>query len=165
MAFDPGRHAAEVHALLEHAHRDGSGVAPFEVWWQALRGDAEYDPALVFLAGDPDGRVIGVAQCWTSAFVKDLAVTGHWQRRGVGAALLTHVFAAFRTIGAGHVDLKVEAGNATARRLYSRLGMHPVARRSPMCPGVEQHLSSHRATSLTSGLAASSTGGPHAGLR
>ena len=130
MAFDPGRHAAEVHALLEHAHRDVSGVAPFEVWWQALRGDAEYDPALVFLAVDTDGRVIGVAQCWTSAFVKDLAVVVHWRRRGVGEALLTQVFAAFRTRGADHVDLKVEAGNAAALRLYGRLGMHPVAPRS-----------------------------------
>lgn len=130
MQFDPERHALEVHALLDHAYRKGGGVVPsFEVWWQSLRGDAEYDPTLVFLAIDQSGVVIGVAQCWTSAFVKDLAVAEHWQRRGIGEALLTHVFAVFLTRGAGHVDLKVEADNAVALRLYRRLRMHSVAPR------------------------------------
>lgn len=131
MAFNPERHAPEVHARLDHAYRKGGGVVPpFEVWWQDLRGDAEYDPMLVFLAVDQGGVVIGVAQCWTSAFVKDLAVAEHWRRRGVGEALLTHVFAAFQTRGAGHVDLKVEADNAAALRLYGRLGLHSVAHQS-----------------------------------
>ena len=127
VAFDPERHAAEVHGLLEQAYAcGGGGVAPFQAWWAGVRDDAEFDPSLVFLAASGAGEVLGVAQCWTSAFIKDLAVAGRWRRRGVGEALLRQVFYAFRERGADHVELKVEADNAAAIRLYGRLGMHPV---------------------------------------
>ena len=36
------------------------------------------------------------------------------------------VFSAFRQRGADHVDLKVDASNAEAERLYRRLGMYTV---------------------------------------
>jgi ribosomal protein S18 acetylase RimI-like enzyme len=118
------RRAFEVHALLWEAHAGRpAGIAPFAAWWTALCDDAEYDPALVFLAADAGGGLAGVAQCWTSAFVKDLAVRADARRRGVGRALLLHAFAAFRARGAAHVDLKVDAGNATARQVYASLGM------------------------------------------
>ena len=127
MPFDPDCHAAEVHRVLSHAYADGGGaVAPFQAWWASVRDDAEFDPSLVFLAASDNGDVVGVAQCWTSAFVKDLAVAGSWRRRGIGTALLMQVFSAFRQRGAAHVDLKVEVGNSAANRLYRRLGMHPV---------------------------------------
>lgn len=131
-AFEPAR-AEAVHALLAAAYARGGGrAAPFADWWEALRTDAEYDPALVLLAVDGDGVLAGVAQCWTSGFVKDLAVAGGWRRQGLGAALLRAAFAAFQARGAAFVDLKVEADNPWgAERLYRREGMVEV--RTDVC--------------------------------
>lgn len=124
------RDAAEIHALLELAYANGGGkVAPFAPWWEALRTDSEFDPSLCFLARSGDA-IIGVAQCWTSAFVKDLAVHSDWQKRGVGTALLLQAFHALRARGADFADLKVEGDNPSgAVRFYESLGMRPIADR------------------------------------
>lgn len=126
LTFAP-EYAASVHALLAAAYANGGGsVPPFSVWWTALSHDTEFDAALCFVAQDETGRMIGVAQCWSSAFVKDLAIHPDWRRRGLGRALLLHAFHVFRERGAGAVDLKVEAGNAAAMALYERVGMQVV---------------------------------------
>ena len=92
-----------------------------------MTSDAEFDPRLWFLA-ETDGELAGVALCWTSGFVKDLAVHESWRRRGLGEALLRHVLATFRARGARVTELKVESDNARAVRLYERLGMRVVER-------------------------------------
>lgn len=122
--------AAAVHALLQHGYRRGGGVDAFETWLPRMTGDAEFDPALWFLA-EADGGLAGVALCWTSAFVKDLVVHESWRRRGLGEALLRHVFSVCAARGATGVELKVDAGNAGAFRLYERLGMRIVERLQP----------------------------------
>ena len=121
------RDAQAVYDLLSANYPDDSGIGgSFETLWQKLSNDPEFDPALCFLAVDRRDRLLGVAQCWTSAFIKDLAVLTEARGRGIGEALLWHVFAVFRSRGAQHVDLKVIAENATARRLYHRVGMRRV---------------------------------------
>lgn len=122
-------HAAEVHALLELAYAKGGGsVASFDEWWPGLAGDSEYDPNLVFPACDGVGTIIGVAQCWTSAFVKDFVVHPRFRRRGLGRALLLHVFHVFRERGNEAVDLKVRANNPSgAFHFYENLGMANVS--------------------------------------
>ena len=127
LAFDPERHAGSIHSLLSKAYAQGGGtITNFESWRAGLCDDAEYDPALVFLAAATAEMVVGAAQCWTSGFIKDLAVAAPWRRRGVGEALWLHAFAVFRARGARHIDLKVEAGNEDALRLYRRNFMRPV---------------------------------------
>jgi ribosomal protein S18 acetylase RimI-like enzyme len=76
-----------------------------------------------FLALDHTDGLAGVALCWTSAFLKDLAVRADMRRRGLGEALLLHVLSIFRARGATHVDLKVELDNTDGIRLYQRCGM------------------------------------------
>lgn len=116
------------HAVLEAGFWEGGGGAPiFRQWWNALRKDEEFDPALVFLAMDETG-VIGLAQCWTSSFVKDLAVHPSARRRGIARALMLSAFQVFAARGAAHVDLKVREENAAAIALYHSLGMQIVAR-------------------------------------
>ena len=123
--FTPVR-AREVHALMIDAYRGGGGSVPsFAQWWDELSNDAEYDPQLVRLACTHDGTPVGVAQCWTSGFVKDLCVARSWQKRGVGRALLLDVFGIFAARGAEHVELKVRSDNPRAISLYEKLGMTP----------------------------------------
>lgn len=122
--FVPDRHARAVHALLRAAYRQGGGyVEPFGLWWPSLQGDAEYDPALCLVAVDGRDEVVGVAQCWTGAFVKDLAVAPDRRRQGLGAALLSSVLHVFRERGAEFVALKVRSDNPTgAIGLYLACG-------------------------------------------
>jgi ribosomal protein S18 acetylase RimI-like enzyme len=126
LGFTPGQ-AAEVHAVLTLAYSQGGGsVPPYSEWWPALATDAEFDPTLLFVARDIACRVVGVAQCWASAFIKDLAVHPEWRRRGLGRALLLHAFGVFKSRGATTVSLKVEADNPSgAMRLYQSVGMYP----------------------------------------
>lgn len=116
------------HSVLEAGFWEGGGGAPmFRQWWKALHRDEEFDPALVFLAIDSEG-VAGMAQCWTSAFVKDLAVHPRARRQGLGRALMLTAFQAFARRGAQHVDLKVREENAKAQALYRALDMKVIAR-------------------------------------
>jgi ribosomal protein S18 acetylase RimI-like enzyme len=69
-----------------------------------------------------------MAQCWTSSFIKDLAVHPAARRRGLGRALMLATFHAFAQRGSTHVDLKVREENAAAQALYRSLGMRVVAR-------------------------------------
>ena len=112
-----------LHALLRAAYASGGGSVPdFDVWWWPLVEDEEFDPALVIIAS-ASIEPIGLIQCWTSSFVKDLVVAPQWRDRGLGAYLLRAAFAEFHRRGAPHVDLKVEASNVAARRFYRRHGM------------------------------------------
>ena len=126
--FEPERHAEAVHALLVAAYARGGGtVEPFTIWWPSLRDNSEFDPALCFTVVNADGQVAGVAQCWTSAFVKDLAVAPVMRRHGLGSALLNQVLHAFRERGAAFVDLKVHSDNPSgALRLYRSHGFEEV---------------------------------------
>ncbi len=121
--------APTVHRLLEAGYAQGGGhIGTFEEWWPSLRDDGEFSPDLCFLAVNERQEIVGVAQCWTSAFIKDLVVHPLARRRGIATALLRKVFWEFRRRGAKHIDLKVQVDNPTgAVRLYKRLGMEEVA--------------------------------------
>lgn len=114
----------ELHRLLERAYADGGGmVGNFDQWWWPLVEDAEFDPELVVILADAAGNPLGLIQCWTSSFVKDIVVHPEARNLGLGSALLTRAFALLRERGHPHVDLKVEVTNSAARRLYARHGM------------------------------------------
>jgi ribosomal protein S18 acetylase RimI-like enzyme len=92
-------------------------------WWAKRSGDAEFDPGLCFLAFDPAGRMVGAACCWTSGYLKDLAVHPAARRLGLGEALVREVLLAFRARSVDHIDLKTNRiDSAAAMRLYERLG-------------------------------------------
>jgi ribosomal protein S18 acetylase RimI-like enzyme len=120
--------ATEVHALLELAYADSEGsVSSFEQWWPSLAQDSEYDPTLCFLACDSAGSLVGFAQCWLTAFVKDLVVHPRYRRRGIGRALLLHIFSVFQQRGFRAVDLKVLINNPSgALQFYESLGMFQI---------------------------------------
>jgi ribosomal protein S18 acetylase RimI-like enzyme len=120
--------AAALHSLLEHGYRQGGGsVAALNTWLPQMTTDAEFDAELWFLA-ESQGTLGGAVLCWTSAFVKDVVVHESWRRPGLGEALLRQAFNAFAARGADTVELKVEATNTSAIRLYERLGARVVER-------------------------------------
>ncbi|WP_166218808.1 GNAT family N-acetyltransferase [Pseudomonas atagonensis] len=120
--------APAVHELMQLGYREGGGRVPsLEDWQQRFEHDPEYDPQLCFIACDADG-VVGVAQCWTSAYIKNLVVHPCAQGRGLGRTLLLHAFKVFQQRREGFVDLKVLEDNLRAQRLYENAGMYVVRR-------------------------------------
>ncbi|MEW9807246.1 GNAT family N-acetyltransferase [Mesorhizobium sp. ZMM04-5] len=117
--------ARAVHAVMSEAYGEGRGVPGFHVWWPEFSGDSEFDASLCFLVYRGE-KLVAVALCWTSAFLKDLAVRPDARRVGLGGNLLRQVFRTFQARHARTVDLKVEAGNKAAIALYERAGMYRV---------------------------------------
>ena len=84
--------APAIHAVLRMTQAQGGGrVAQLETWRHQFITDAEFDPTLCLVASNGEG-VLGVAQCWTSAFIKNLSVHPCAQGQGLGRALLLHAF-------------------------------------------------------------------------
>jgi ribosomal protein S18 acetylase RimI-like enzyme len=120
--------APAIHAVLSMTQAQGGGrVASLEEWRQQFTTDAEFDPSLCLVASNRDG-ILGVAQCWTSAFIKNLSVHPCAQGQGLGRALLLHTFHVFKQRGEPYVDLKVLESNGRARQLYESAGMRFVLR-------------------------------------
>ncbi|KJZ40649.1 N-acetyltransferase [Pseudomonas fluorescens] len=123
--------AEAVHRLMELGYQQGGGRVPaLDVWQQRFETDPEYDPSLCFIALDAEG-IVGVCQCWTSAYIKKLVVHPRAQGQGLGRALLLHAFKIFQQRREGFVDLKVLEDNLRAQRLYENAGMR-VIRREPV---------------------------------
>jgi len=115
--------APAIHAVLRMTQEQGGGrVASLEEWRRQFITDAEFDPTLCLVASNADG-ILGVAQCWTSAFIKNLSVHPCAQGQGLGRALLLHTFHVFKQRGEPYVDLKVLETNQRARQLYESAGM------------------------------------------
>ena len=115
--------APAIHAVLRMTQDQGGGrVASLAQWQQRFVTDAEFDPSLCLVASNSDG-ILGVAQCWTSAFIKNLSVHPGAQGQGLGRALLLHTFKVFKQRGEPYVDLKVRESNLRARQLYESAGM------------------------------------------
>jgi len=116
--------AASVYELLlfGDAH-----MADFSTWWRAFQQDPEYDPQLCLIVEDHQG-IVAVAQCWTSAFVRHLAVHPRARRQGIGRLLLQRAFALFVLRNEGWLDLNVMENNLPARRLYEQAGMQYIRR-------------------------------------
>jgi ribosomal-protein-alanine N-acetyltransferase len=61
--------------------------------------------------------------------INNVAVRPRYRGRGIGTALLHHVLAEARQLGARRATLEVRASNEAARRLYERLGFYVAATR------------------------------------
>jgi ribosomal protein S18 acetylase RimI-like enzyme len=120
--------APAIHSVLCLTQDQGGGrVASLEKWQQQFITDAEFDPTLCLVVSNREG-VLGVAQCWTSAFIKNLSIHPCAQGQGLGRALLLHAFQVFKQRGEPCVDLKVLESNLRARQLYESAGMRFVLR-------------------------------------
>jgi ribosomal protein S18 acetylase RimI-like enzyme len=120
--------APAVHRLLVDAYRHGGGVVDaYEPWRAWFTSDPEFAPHACLIAASAEA-VVGAALCWSTGFVKDLCVEEAYRRRGLGEALLREQAARFRRRGVDTLELKVDAANTAAVRLYQRAGFRIVER-------------------------------------
>lgn len=133
--------------------------APVRYWIDPLAGDADLDGVLevesesftnpwtremytwelqnrsvchIFVARTPDCAVAGFCAFWLvldEIHINNVAVRPHLRGVGIGSALLHHVLAEARQLGARRATLEVRASNEAARRLYERLGFYVAATR------------------------------------
>lgn len=95
--------------------------------WKRFHDPAE--PMEAALA-ELDGRVVGLVHsiehrsCWTTGnylYLQDLFTDAAVRGRGVGRALIEHVYARARALGCARVHWLTHETNATAMRLYDRV--------------------------------------------
>jgi len=90
-----------------------------------FRAEARSEISRVYVYRRPSGQVIAYCAVWfilDEMHINNLAVLPEWRQQGVASSLLEHAFQQARQTGAARATLEVRASNATARRLYCRLG-------------------------------------------
>lgn len=106
----------------------------YEEWAHAYVEPSHFEPGLWFLAWDgPDACGVAICRRHSTAldlgWVSVLGVRRDWRRRGIGHALLSHVFDAFVERGLTRAGLGVDSESPTgANALYEDVGMSSTSR-------------------------------------
>lgn len=118
-----------IHAVIQNAFRKPDHPdQPFDEWQEFMMRADLYDADLWFIAVAGDD-IVGTCLCFPyeeTGWVRQLAVTEPYRKRGLGSALLLQAFQAFKQRGYQKVGLAVESSNLNAFRLYERVGMKKV---------------------------------------
>ena len=85
------------------------------------------DPARchIYVVRTPEHAVAGFCAFWLvldEIHINNVALRPGLRGRGLGTALMRHVFGEARRLGARRATLEVRVSNSGARRLYERLG-------------------------------------------
>ncbi len=116
-----------IHAVIQKAFsKPDHPDQPFDEWKEFMMRADLYQSDLWFLALNGD-EIVGTCLCFPYediGWVRQLAVTEPYRKRGLGTALLRHSFQAFKQRGYKKVGLAVESSNENAYHLYERAGMH-----------------------------------------
>jgi [ribosomal protein S18]-alanine N-acetyltransferase len=86
----------------------------------------------ILVVRTPDCAVAGFCAFWLvcdEIHINNLAIRPRFRAQGIGTALLHHVLAEAKDLGARRATLEVRASNDGARRLYERLGFYVAATR------------------------------------
>jgi ribosomal-protein-alanine N-acetyltransferase len=86
----------------------------------------------IYIVRTPECTVAGFCAFWLvfdEIHINNVALRPPFRGRGIGSALLRHVVAEARRLGARRATLEVRASNVAARRLYERLGFYVAATR------------------------------------
>lgn len=86
----------------------------------------------IYVVRTAERPVVGFCAFWLvfdEIHINNVAILPDLRGQGLGTALVRHVLAEGRRLGAGRATLEVRASNEGARRLYERLGFHVAARR------------------------------------
>jgi ribosomal-protein-alanine N-acetyltransferase len=75
----------------------------------------------------PELRVAGFCAFWLvvdEVHINNVAMLPRYRDRGIGTAMLRHVLAESKRLGARRATLEVRRSNERARQLYERLGFY-----------------------------------------
>jgi mycothiol synthase len=132
-AYVPGRDDRAFEETIQESFADHYAFShePHAEWAERRLKHPEFAPDLCTLAWD--GEVVAGAllpfRFEGSGWVRELGVRPPWRGRGIGRALLLHVFALFAERGLHRVSLGVDALNPTgATQLYESVGMRVTQR-------------------------------------
>jgi [ribosomal protein S18]-alanine N-acetyltransferase len=81
----------------------------------------------IYVVRTPDCLVAGFCAFWLvvdEIHINNIAMRPRFRGYGIGTALLHHILAEARHLGARRATLEVRASNEQARRLYERLGFY-----------------------------------------
>jgi [ribosomal protein S18]-alanine N-acetyltransferase len=84
----------------------------------------------IYVVRTPECRVAGFCAFWLvfdEIHINNVAIRPQYRGQGIGTAVMRHVLAEARRLGAKRATLEVRASNAGARRLYERLGFYVAA--------------------------------------
>ena len=130
--FDPDNDFFEVNAVLSEALADDRGyrTGRFQQWAAQEMRSPTYDPTLWQVAkvgGQPVGAVTGEAG--DPGWVSFLGVLAAFRGRGIGAALLRHLFTKLADRSIERVLVNVDAANPSkATAVYEGVGMQVIKR-------------------------------------
>ena len=86
----------------------------------------------IYVVRTPGCAVAGFCAFWLvvdEIHINNVAVRPQFRGHGLGTALLRHVLAEAKQLGARRATLEVRASNEAARRLYERIGFYVAATR------------------------------------
>jgi len=131
--FQPGKDEHQVYDLIQQTFaRPGRTPPTFDEWKGFVMRPESFKPEIWFLV-EAGGKLVGACLCFEYAdlgqgWVRQLGVLAEWRRKGLGAALLQHAFAAFQQLGLNQAGLAVESENPNAIAFYERVGMKQTRR-------------------------------------
>jgi mycothiol synthase len=126
--FDQERDTRAVYALVQDAFGDNERhtAESFEEWQAFMIDRDAFEPGLWFIA-ESRGEIVGCVLCPNyedEGWIRQLAVSRDWRRRGLGTALLRQAMSEFHRRGRRELGLVVDSWNLTgAKELYERAGM------------------------------------------
>jgi mycothiol synthase len=126
--FDQERDTRAVYALVQDAFGDNEQhtAESFEEWQAFMIDRDAFEPGLWFIA-EAKGEIVGCVLCPNyedEGWIRQLAVSRDWRRRGLGTALLRQAMSEFHRRGRRELGLVVDSWNRTgAKELYERAGM------------------------------------------
>jgi mycothiol synthase len=126
--FDQERDTRAVYALVQDAFQDNERhtAESFEEWQAFMIDRDAFEPGLWFIA-ESRGEIVGCVLCPNyedEGWIRQLAVSRDWRRRGLGTALLRQAMSEFHRRGRRELGLVVDSWNRTgAKELYERAGM------------------------------------------
>jgi mycothiol synthase len=126
--FDQERDTRAVFGLVQGAFGDNERhtAESFEEWQAFMIDRDAFEPGLWFIA-ESDGEIVGCVLCPNyedEGWIRQLAVSRDWRRRGLGTALLHQAMSEFHRRGRRELGLVVDSWNRTgAKELYERAGM------------------------------------------
>lgn len=127
--FVAGQDDGATHRLIEAAFsRPDRSPHSLEDWRDFMMRPDHFRPDLWYLLFDGE-ELVGCALCFDYSqfgWVRQLAVIETRRRKGLGSALLRHIFGEFYRRGQPRIALGVEATNARAYSLYEKIGMRRV---------------------------------------